>query len=126
MAVPAHDERDYEFAKKYGLEIKYVLEKPSDFEDGCYANRGVLIDSGEWSGLNGDKDLGKILDWIEKKGIGNRETSYHLRDWLISRQRYWGAPIPMIKCEKDGWIPVEEKDLPVLLPLYNYLPVTMP
>lgn len=124
MAVPAHDERDYKFAKKYGLEIKYVLEKPSDFEDGCYANRGVLIDSGEWSGLNGDKDLGKILDWIEKKGIGNRETSYHLRDWLISRQRYWGAPIPMIKCEKDGWTPVEEKDLPVLLPyVENFRPL---
>jgi leucyl-tRNA synthetase len=118
MAVPAHDERDFEFAKKYELPIKFVLAKPekanSDIE--CYTNRGKIIDSGEWTGWDSSSDFHKILDWIEARGIGERATTYHLRDWLISRQRYWGAPIPMVFCQKDGWQTVDETELPVLLP----------
>ena len=126
MAVPAHDERDFDFAKKYELEIKFVLATPEAAgEKGeCYSNRGELINSGEWTGLNSEKDFHKILASIEEMGIGKKETTYHLRDWLISRQRYWGAPIPMVKCEKDGWQPVEESKLPVLLPyIENFRPL---
>ncbi len=118
MAVPAHDERDFEFAKKYELPIKYVLAMPEGAESNleCYTHRGQIIDSGDWSGWDSAFDFHKIISWLEEKGIGKKETHYHLRDWLISRQRYWGAPIPMIHCEKCGWQPVPEADLPVVLP----------
>lgn len=126
MAVPAHDDRDFEFAKKYELPIKHVLVKPeaAGAKAECYTHRGQLIDSGKWTGWNCEKDFHKILDWLETKRIGKREVHYHLRDWLISRQRYWGAPIPMINCEKCGWQPVPEKDLPVILPyIENFKPL---
>lgn len=118
MAVPAHDRRDWEFAKKYELDIKQVISVPEQAkeESECYAGRGQLISSGEWTGWDSVADFHKILDFLESKNIGKKETRYHLRDWLISRQRYWGVPIPMVFCEKDGWQPVSEDDLPVLLP----------
>ncbi|EKD86247.1 MAG: hypothetical protein ACD_37C00391G0001, partial [uncultured bacterium] len=101
MGVPAHDERDFEFAKKYELPIKYVLAQAQEADPHveCYSDRGELIDSGDWTGWNSEIDFHKILEWIEKKKIGTREARYHLRDWLISRQRYWGAPIPMVFCQ---------------------------
>jgi leucyl-tRNA synthetase len=97
MAVPGHDSRDYEFAVRYKLPIKYVVD--SD---------GLIINSGEWDGWRSSECIVKVIDWLEKRGVGKRETTYHLRDWLISRQRYWGPPIPMIFCEKcakegKGW-----------------------
>lgn len=118
MAVPAHDERDFEFAKKYELPIKYVLVTPEGAESKseCYSNRGQIMNSGDWTGWDSAFDFHKVISWLEEKGIGKRETHYHLRDWLISRQRYWGAPIPMIHCDKCGWQPVPEADLPVVLP----------
>ncbi|MBP9716695.1 MAG: leucine--tRNA ligase [Candidatus Levybacteria bacterium] len=118
MAVPAHDERDFEFAKKYELPIKYVLATPegAEREAECYTHRGQIKDSGDWTGWDSAFDFHKIISWLEDKEIGTKETHYHLRDWLISRQRYWGAPIPMIHCDKCGWQPVPEADLPVILP----------
>jgi leucyl-tRNA synthetase len=159
MAVPAHDERDFEFAKKYNLPIKQVIAPDSEFgplrqgysearkplkeSKEAYEGPGRLVNSGEWDSFFVPKDMPKILDYIEQKGIGKRETTYHLRDWLISRQRYWGPPIPIIYCRKcwenskfkvqssklaegvdyaviDGKehmiYPVPEEDLPVLLP----------
>ncbi len=118
MAVPAHDERDFEFAKKYELPIKYVLATPEEAGKGseCYTHRGQIKDSGDWTGWDSAFDFHKIISWLEDKEIGTKETHYHLRDWLISRQRYWGAPIPMIHCDKCGWQPVPEADLPVVLP----------
>ncbi|MDO8460855.1 MAG: leucine--tRNA ligase [bacterium] len=128
MGVPGHDARDYEFAKKYKLSIKPVI-KPTDdsikvSEDGFWnyedikknRKRSVLFSSGEFDGLKSDEAKRKFIEYIEKNGFGKKEVQYHLRDWLISRQRYWGPPIPMIYCEKCKWQPVPEKDLPVLLP----------
>lgn len=155
MAVPAHDERDFEFAKKYGLEIVEVIKPtgpvvaPHQSDNPSFANStagarrgspsashpskpyvgpGRLINSGEWDGFEVPVDMGKVLEWLEKKRMGTRKANYHLRDWLISRQRYWGPPIPMIYCkscfeakegereEMPGWYTVQAKDLPVLLP----------
>ncbi|MEK7517394.1 MAG: class I tRNA ligase family protein [Patescibacteria group bacterium] len=188
MGVPAHDQRDFEFAKKYKLAIKTVIlgirrkpETPESLrafhakgdsgQDGhqtvarqarmtaggeieeAYIGEGVIINSGEWNGRKVPEDIGKVIDWLEQKSIGRREVTYHLRDWLISRQRYWGPPIPLIYCNicakkgeswfttdeslkierkswksdhaspfdflsstMRGWFPVQEKDLPVLLP----------
>jgi len=105
MAVPAHDERDHAFAKKFGLEIVPVIKKEGwDFEKEAFTE----VDKGE--GFN------KMLDWIEKEGIGERTSSYHLRDWIFSRQHYWGEPIPMVNCKKCGWVPVPEDQLPIVLP----------
>lgn len=137
MAVPAHDQRDFEFAQKYNLPIKPVIKPREGKWSGkiAYEGEGVIINSGEWNGWEWPADKEKILSYIEKKGWGRRQTSYHLRDWLISRQRYWGPPIPMIYCEKcasagkgerkdmPGWYTVPEKDLPVKLPyVENYRP----
>ncbi len=117
MAVPAHDERDYQFAKKYNIPIIQVIE-PENGENVelPYTEKGILINSGEFSGLNLKADYSKIFDFLEEKGIGKRSTQYKLRDWVISRQRYWGAPIPMVYCEKCGHVPVNSDDLPVKLP----------
>ncbi len=128
MAVPAHDQRDFEFAKKFKLPIRRVVAPVSsnilntkykiqdtDLAE-AYTEEGVIVSSNEWDGLETPKDMSKILDWLEKEGIGEKQVNYHLRDWLISRQRYWGPPIPMIYCKKCDWQPVSEKDLPVLLP----------
>ncbi|PIU78960.1 MAG: leucine--tRNA ligase [Candidatus Moranbacteria bacterium CG06_land_8_20_14_3_00_43_56] len=119
MAVPAHDERDFEFAKKYKLEIKEVIKnenKISSVEKAAFIDDGILVNSEKYSNLTSEKAREEMARWLEKNNLGERKTTYKLRDWLISRQRYWGAPIPMIFCEKCSWQPVPEKDLPVLLP----------
>jgi len=121
MAVPAHDQRDFEFAKKYGLDIEVVIDNPKDSLDAkkmkeAYIEEGVMVNSAQFNGLPSLKAIEKIADFMEEKKIGKREVNYKLRDWLISRQRYWGAPIPVIYCDKCGIQPVSEKDLPVILP----------
>jgi len=119
MGVPAHDERDFNFAKKYHLPIIEVI-KPKEGKgfDGkkAYEGEGILINSGKFSGLESKKAKEEILKELSKKGLARKATYYKLRDWIFSRQRYWGEPIPMIKCEKCGWVSVPEKDLPVKLP----------
>ncbi len=119
MGVPAHDHRDFEFAKKYDIPIRQVI-KPIEGEDPLpdapFEEKGIMINSGPYSGLLSEEGTEKIIKELEKKDIGKRKVNYRLRDWLISRQRYWGAPIPIIHCEKCGIVPVPEKDLPVLLP----------
>lgn len=117
MAVPAHDERDYEFAKKFDLEIIPVIEpKDVDIEKEAYVGDGKHINSDFLNDLNLKDALDKIYEFLEEKNVGKKTTTYKLRDWLISRQRYWGAPIPIIYCEDCGIVPVPEKDLPVVLP----------
>jgi len=157
MAVPAHDERDWEFANKKNLPIKFVVYTTVDsyydkdlktdrtFENihpdkdkaqndfftkrleklnkPYLAESGKLINSGKFTGLRVVDAKKKIIEWLEKNGVGKRSVNYKLRDWCVSRQRYWGPPIPMIECPKCGWVPVEEKDLPVLLPeMDDFLP----
>ncbi len=119
MAVPAHDQRDFEFATRYGLEIREVIRPQSGgstLPGAAYAGDGVLVNSGEFDGLTPHEAFERIAGQIEREGSGKRRVNYRLRDWLISRQRYWGAPIPMIHCKACGVVPVREKDLPVLLP----------
>lgn len=120
MAVPAHDERDFEFANKFNLPIRKVILQPGTNENdelsSAYVEPGIMINSGEFSGLNSEEGKEKIVEYIEKNGLGKRKVNYRLRDWLISRQRYWGTPIPIIHCESCGEVPVPEKDLPVTLP----------
>ncbi|MBU0570921.1 MAG: leucine--tRNA ligase [Candidatus Omnitrophica bacterium] len=121
MAVPAHDQRDFEFAKKYDLPIEVVIdnpERPLDANklDAAYEGEGVLLSSDQFSGVPSNAAKEKIADYMETEGIGKRSIHFKLRDWLISRQRYWGAPIPMVYCDKCGIVPVSEDDLPVLLP----------
>ncbi len=119
MAVPAHDERDFAFAKKYDLPIRVVVAPPGWHGgelDQAYIDPGTMVNSGQFDGLPSEQGVDAISDFLEEKGWGKRAVSYRLRDWLISRQRYWGAPIPMIYCPKCGIVPVPEKDLPVLLP----------
>lgn len=119
MAVPAHDTRDFDFAKKYNLPVRVVIqnpESPSDCKQEAYIDPGVLINSGEFNGINNEDAKKLITEKAVKEGFGEFKTQYRLRDWLISRQRYWGAPIPVVYCDKCGIVPVEEKDLPVLLP----------
>jgi len=121
MAVPAHDLRDFDFAKKYGLEIKYVIdtgrgekfyeEKPA--ADPAY---GTMMNSGRFDGLVGREGIRAVIKYCEKEKLGRARTNFKIRDWLISRQRYWGCPIPMIHCDKCGVVPVPEADLPILLP----------
>ncbi len=119
MAVPAHDERDGEFAKKFQLPIKQVIEKPDPAGqpvEGTYTDPGVLVNSGEFTGLESEIAKGKITHLAEEKGFGKERIQYRLRDWLVSRQRYWGTPIPILYCEKCGTVPVLDEDLPVRLP----------
>ena len=119
MAVPAHDTRDFAFAKKYSLPVKVVI-RPPEWDGGdlkeAYVESGPMVNSGPFDGTPGEKALGAIAEYAEKKGFGKRTVSYRLRDWLLSRQRYWGTPIPVVYCDKDGIVLVPEKDLPVLLP----------
>lgn len=122
MAVPAHDERDYIFANKYNLDIKQVIA-PSDSSNinsdkEAYTESGILVNSGDFNGLTTDEAKKKITKYLKEKKLGDFKVTYRLRDWLVSRQRYWGAPIPIIYCDKCGVVPVPEKDLPVKLP-YN-------
>jgi leucyl-tRNA synthetase len=131
MSVPAHDERDYEFAQKYKLEIKLViLPASTDPEETMTAPPlpfttmdGILVNSGEFSGLNCDEAITKMSTRAEEKGFGKATVTFRLKDWGISRQRYWGTPIPMVYCDKDGVVPLSEKDLPVILP--DNVPITL-
>lgn len=133
MAVPAHDQRDFEFAKKYNLPIVPVIQQSgvlasSGDMESAFEGKGEIIGSEDWNGFHAPDDMDKVLTSLESKRIGSRRSNYHLRDWLISRQRYWGPPIPMIYCEScfknnkgeredmAGWYSVEESHLPVLLP----------
>ncbi len=120
MAVPAHDQRDWEFAHKYGIDIKQVIEPTDnsafDLDEGAYTEKGRLINSGEFTGLTSEQAFDAIADWFGQRGLGGRQVNYRLRDWGVSRQRYWGCPIPMINCPDCGPVPVPEKDLPVELP----------
>lgn len=121
MAVPAHDQRDYEFAEKYGLEIKEVINPVTQKEriavfTKAYEEPGILINSDEFNGMSSEDAKVYITDFLISKNSGRRVTNYKLRDWSFSRQRYWGAPIPVIYCKKCGTVPVSEKDLPVVLP----------
>jgi leucyl-tRNA synthetase len=124
MSVPAHDERDYDFAKKYRLEIRLVILPISDDPEATMAepplpfttHDGMVINSGPYSGISCRDAIKKMAADAEKKGFGKASVTYRLKDWGISRQRYWGTPIPMLYCEKDGIVPVAEKDLPVILP----------
>jgi leucyl-tRNA synthetase len=119
MAVPAHDERDYEFAKKYGLRIKPVikgLEGPSFNGKEAFTGDGLLFSSGDFDGLSSDVARQKMVAWLEDKELGTRQINYRIKDWVFSRQRYWGEPIPLIHCDKCGVVPVLEKDLPLRLP----------
>jgi leucyl-tRNA synthetase len=121
MAVPAHDQRDFEFAKKYGLDIVVVIQPEDEALDPAamteaYVDRGVLINSGQFDGMDNVKAQGAIATYLEEQEKGKRSVNYRLRDWGISRQRYWGAPIPIIYCENCGVVPVPEEDLPIILP----------
>ncbi|GAH96649.1 unnamed protein product, partial [marine sediment metagenome] len=119
MGVPAHDERDFEFAKKFNLPIRTVIAPPDWSGEELaepYVGYGTMVNSGEFSGLPGERGYEAICALLEERGWGKRTIAYRIRDWLISRQRYWGAPIPIVYCDKCGMVPVPEKDLPVLLP----------
>jgi len=120
MSVPAHDQRDFEFAKKFGLDIIEVIrpvdEKQTSLPANAYGGDGVMVNSGEYNGIPAEEFKKKIVGWLKEKGVGEFRIEYRLRDWLISRQRYWGTPIPVIYCPKCGAMPVPEKDLPVVLP----------
>ena len=116
MAVPAHDSRDYEFATKYNIPIIKVLESDHDDQDKAMESDGIHINSEFLNGLNKEDAIKKIIKYLEEKNIGNAKTNYKMRDWIFSRQRFWGEPIPMIYCEECGWQPMNEKDLPLTLP----------
>jgi leucyl-tRNA synthetase len=115
MVVPAHDKRDYKFAKKYGLEIREVVSG-GDTSSDAFIDYGVLVNSEEFSGLKSKEAIEKITEWLGKKGLGRKTVHYKLRDWIFSRQHYWGEPIPIIHCSDCGAVPVPEKDLPLELP----------
>ncbi|MBE6045252.1 MAG: leucine--tRNA ligase [Clostridiales bacterium] len=121
MGVPAHDQRDFDFAKKFDLEIIPVIDPHdpevdlNDLKEACAAE-GTVINSGEFNGMDNKDAIQKIAEVAEERGIGRKTINYRLRDWLISRQRYWGTPIPMIYCDDCGWVPEKEENLPVLLP----------
>ncbi|TXD97431.1 leucine--tRNA ligase [Psychrobacter frigidicola] len=122
MAVPAHDERDYEFAVKYDLPIKQVINVPDGYFDEAeddnraYTERNTLVNSGAFDGMDFEQSFEAMLAKLEPQALANKKIQYRLRDWGVSRQRYWGCPIPMVNCENCGTVPVEEKDLPVVLP----------
>jgi leucyl-tRNA synthetase len=117
MAVPAHDERDHEFAVKFGLPIREVVTGGEDVQIEPYTGNGTLVNSHpDFDGLPNREALEKIVAWLDREGKGHASVNYRLRDWLLSRQRYWGCPIPVIHCERCGIVPVPEEDLPVLLP----------
>jgi leucyl-tRNA synthetase len=127
----AHDKRDFRFARKYNIPLKFVISKdgkpidPKNFNDG-FTEAGILFNSGKFSGMNNQEALPKMAEWLESNKMGKRVTNYKIRDWLISRQRYWGTPIPIIYCKDCGIVPVPEKDLPVELPKTVDFKVTNP
>ncbi|MEO0108820.1 MAG: leucine--tRNA ligase, partial [candidate division WOR-3 bacterium] len=121
MAVPGHDQRDFEFARKYGIPIRVVIQRPGEHLDprtmtAAYVDDGVMTNSGQFNGTPNRAGIAAVTELLEAKGLGRRKVNYRLKDWLISRQRFWGTPIPMIHCPKDGIVPVPESDLPVFLP----------
>ncbi|HEV2030168.1 MAG TPA: leucine--tRNA ligase [Candidatus Dormibacteraeota bacterium] len=119
MAVPGHDQRDFDFARQFALPIREVIAPtggPQRELERAYTGPGVMVNSGEFNGLDSKAGFDRIADFIEEKGIGKRSVKYRLRDWLISRQRYWGCPIPVVHCEVDGIVAVPQSELPVLLP----------
>src|SRR5216683_5282003 len=119
MAVPAHDQRDFDFARQFGLPIRQVIAPPGGPQDemeSAYTGPGVMVNSGQFDGLDTKTGFERVAEYIEQKRIGKRSVKYRLRDWLISRQRYWGCPIPVVHCEVDGIVPVPRSELPVLLP----------
>lgn len=126
MAVPAHDERDWDFAKKFDLPIiEVVAGSPVSVQEAVYTDvaTGTMVNSGFLNGLSVAEAKEKMKDFLTEKGIGNRKTNYKLRDWVFSRQRYWGEPIPIVHCEKCGYVPLDEKDLPLELPeVESYMP----
>ena len=121
MAVPGHDQRDYEFAQKYGIAIKQVIKPATDdqmcdLSEKAFIEKGILINSGEFDGLDSATAFEKIEAWLKHRGKGEKQINFRLRDWGVSRQRYWGTPIPIINCGTCGAVPVPEQDLPVILP----------
>ena len=129
MAVPTHDQRDFEFARKYELPLVVVIQPPDELLDpatmeAAYVDDGVMVNSGQFNGLDNRTAMAKITEHLASIGRGKKTISYRLRDWGISRQRYWGAPIPMLYCDTCGIVPVPEKDLPVVLPLDLEMPAT--
>jgi len=121
MSVPAHDQRDFEFARKYGLEVRVVIQPEGDKLEGAtlaaaYDGPGRVVNSGEFDGLVADEAIARMAAWAQQKGVGKATVTYRLKDWLISRQRYWGTPIPVVYCDKDGMQPVGDADLPIVLP----------
>ncbi len=116
MAVPAHDERDYAFARKFSIPIVPVIDG-GDIDKEAYVLDGVHINSDFLNGLNKDDAISKMIDFLESKGIGHKQVNYRLQDWIFSRQRFWGEPIPMVYCDSCGWVPVDEADLPIVLPV---------
>ncbi len=119
MGVPAHDQRDYEFAKKYNLDIKYVIEPQNGFEGElteAYTASGKMINSDKFNGLDNESGKTEIIQELEDKELGKKTVNFRLRDWNISRQRYWGSPIPVVYCDDCGMVPVNKQDLPVVLP----------
>ncbi|HEX6712964.1 MAG TPA: leucine--tRNA ligase [Thermoleophilaceae bacterium] len=123
MAVPAHDERDFEFATKFGLEIRRVIQQPEGEDELPSTGNGVMVNSDRFDGKHNREAYDEIVDWLESDGKGRRTVNYRLRDWLLSRQRYWGCPIPIVHCEKDGLVPVPDDQLPVELPeIEDYAP----
>jgi leucyl-tRNA synthetase len=122
MAVPAHDQRDFEFARRYGLPIRVVINPPdadtlsAETMSEAFIEDGVMVNSGQFNGLGNRDAWERMADWLVERGTGRRVVQYRLRDWLISRQRYWGAPIPIVYCDACGIVPVPERELPVLLP----------
>ncbi len=116
MAVPAHDTRDWEFAKKFGLPIVEVLKSEVDVQQQAWTEDGIHVNSGFLDGLNKDDAIEKMLAWLEEKKLGTKATNYKLRDWVFSRQRYWGEPIPLVHCPTCGTVPLKEEQLPLMLP----------
>lgn len=121
MAVPAHDQRDFEFATKYGLPIRVVIQPEGEMLNPtmmaqAFEGQGVMVNSGPFDGTPQTEGVKKVTEYLEEKGVGQAAVNYRLRDWLISRQRYWGTPIPVVYCDKCGLVPVPEEDLPVVLP----------
>lgn len=121
MAVPAHDQRDFEFAKKYNLPVQVVIQNKegtlsAESMNEAYTEEGLLVNSGQYNGIRSSDAIDRIAEYIELQGMGKRTVNYKIRDWGVSRQRYWGTPIPVIYCENCGIVPVPEEDLPVVLP----------
>ena len=117
MAVPAHDDRDWDFAKKFNLPIIEVV-KGGNVQEAAFTDcaTGIMVNSGFLDGMTVEEAKTAITEFLTKEGVGHAKVNYKLRDWVFSRQRYWGEPIPLVYCEKCGWVPLPEEQLPLLLP----------